>query len=425
MKSILILFIIINNTIIQCVQDCTSNDINYPENRLRKAIPVIGAVSSGKSYFLNSLLGLDDLLQTGEGGISNFVCIIRHNPKLNNPIFFHLNFISNDAHINEINYTKEDIIEGEENIKNKIKEINESIKDKIQYGKLFYMLEINIKAIKNEKLLQNYDFYDIPGFNKVGDDHLKNFIKFFVYKIDFGIILINAETHHTMDTKNVIIKLSNAIKPRIIENYLIILNKIDRQANPEEALEKTKEILGTELFDIFKLYSNTLIPLDSRKLRHINLMKENFIEYFLYLLEDYIKEYVTPFKDMSKEELNKEKRKNYEFYSLYQYLEDFINEVYEGKLISLINEFDSKNYKLEKENIFSILKEKKQYENPNLDYEIDEEDEGGSYNIIKALYIIFKKPELEKPKYNEIENYFTRTLEKVEQQEEIKITKRF
>ena len=47
------------------------------------------------------------------------------------------------------------------------KEINRMHKDieneEVKYEELFYVLEIEIKNIENEKLLDEYDFYDIPG----------------------------------------------------------------------------------------------------------------------------------------------------------------------------------------------------------------------------------------------------------------------
>ena len=45
------------------------------------AIPVIGMISSGKSTFLNSLLGID-VLEAKDDVTTKFVCIIRHNSKL-------------------------------------------------------------------------------------------------------------------------------------------------------------------------------------------------------------------------------------------------------------------------------------------------------------------------------------------------------
>jgi len=55
----------------------------------RKSIPIIGAISCGKSLFLDSLLGLD-LLEIKSTTSSKFVCIIRHNNNLTSPIFYHI-----------------------------------------------------------------------------------------------------------------------------------------------------------------------------------------------------------------------------------------------------------------------------------------------------------------------------------------------
>ena len=65
---------------------------------------------------------------------------------------------------------KGDITYGHDNIKEKIKEINRIQKnipsEQLKYEELFYVLEIEIKNIENEKLLNDYDFYDIPGLDE-------------------------------------------------------------------------------------------------------------------------------------------------------------------------------------------------------------------------------------------------------------------
>ena len=52
------------------------------------AIPIIGMISSRKSTFLNSLLGID-VLETKDDVTTKFVCIIRHNSKLKQLKFYH------------------------------------------------------------------------------------------------------------------------------------------------------------------------------------------------------------------------------------------------------------------------------------------------------------------------------------------------
>ena len=85
---------------------------------LRKSIPIIGTISSGKSLFLNNLLGLNLL----ESITSKFVCIIRHNKFLLEPKFYHIELIENgkDQKTGMIEYYAKregEIITGYENIK--------------------------------------------------------------------------------------------------------------------------------------------------------------------------------------------------------------------------------------------------------------------------------------------------------------------
>ena len=64
------------------------------EKNEKYCVPIIGSISCGKSTFLNSLIYNDDfgdnLLEEGLQITTKFVCVIRHNPKLENPEFYHV-----------------------------------------------------------------------------------------------------------------------------------------------------------------------------------------------------------------------------------------------------------------------------------------------------------------------------------------------
>lgn len=138
----------------------------------RKAIPVIGMVSSGKSTFLNSLLGIE-ILEAKDDITTKFVCIIRYNPKLKNPIFYHVKLEKYETS-EDYYYIKDGkTAEGFNQIKDMISKINDSNKDENvepQYDNLFYVLETDITNIKNKDFLNQFDFYDIPGLN----EYIKN-----------------------------------------------------------------------------------------------------------------------------------------------------------------------------------------------------------------------------------------------------------
>jgi Ca2+-binding EF-hand superfamily protein len=245
--------------------------------KLRKAIPIIGAISSGKSFFVDSLLGLD-ILESESSITTKFVCIIQHHPELKEPRFYQINLEKQKTDENGImeyeGFQKGNVVTGHKKIKDKIKEINRIQKDipneKIKYEELFYVLEIKVKTIKNEKLLNNYDFYDIPGLDEyiAGGDtkkqdnekdkekrmkYIENLFKYFHSRIDFGVFVINAESAYANSSKEVIVNVSKIIKPKILENYLIVLNKIDRQSEPNTTITNVKKILVNNVVNGLKL----------------------------------------------------------------------------------------------------------------------------------------------------------------------------
>ena len=149
---------------------------------MRKGIIVIGMISSGKSTFLNSLLGIT-YLEAKDDITTKFVCVIRYNPNLKEPIFYHLKIIREEEEYTFIKEGKEFI--GVEEIVSKISQINcDEASKEPKYDNLFYMLETNISNIENKDFLQTHDFYDIPGLNEYikGEDNLnKSFNLLFIF----------------------------------------------------------------------------------------------------------------------------------------------------------------------------------------------------------------------------------------------------
>ena len=138
----------------------------------KRGIVVIGMISSGKSTFLNSIFGFN-YLQTNDNITTKFICIIRYNSNLDEPIFYNLKLIPKKNNPNEYVYIKNgEYFKGKTNIKKKIISINKSLYNisELQYEKLFWMLEINKIIFENKLFFENYDFYDIPGLN----EYIKN-----------------------------------------------------------------------------------------------------------------------------------------------------------------------------------------------------------------------------------------------------------
>ena len=407
---------------------------------LRKSIPIIGTISSGKSLFVDNLLGLD-LLESKSSTTSKFVCIIRHNKDLKEPQFYHIKLIKKNTEqkTGMINYEAEkdgEIIIGHENIKEKIKQINKEQKDiddkDIKYKELFYVLEIKIKYIENEELLNNYDFYDIPGLDEYikGENNNKNketrmqyidnLFKYFRNRIDFGVFVLNAETAYVNSSHEVIINVSNILKPKKINNYLIILNKIDRKAEPNEAFNEVKAILVNDLLDQLNLPDNTFISLDSRQIKHQNLLKNNFEDFLLFLFNQYVTISVIPFKDGNIDKKDAKNKFNTKNYSFSDYLYDFIFEEdmndseKEEYLNDLVNKFENDKYDLNEIGIENLIHNIKNMEDMHIEFNIDFENDE-SIRLFKGLYIVFKE-ELKYPfsqQVADVYDYFNNILNQI------------
>ena len=377
----------------------------------RKAIPIIGMVSSGKSTFLNSLLGTD-VLEAKDDITTKFVCIIRHSPSLKEPLFYHLK-LSHDLKSDDYIYIKDgEKTVGSDKIKERIKKINkdELALERPNYENLFYMLELNIINIKNNEFLKTYDFYDMPGLNEnikeknedlsIKEENSNNEIiekkeksfntniiekeqemkyisklfPFFKKKIDFGIIIIDTENYYYPSNISIIKNLYNVVSKQLV-NYMFILNKIDKSDNTNDTIKKCKAFFTINIdSSIFRIEDNFFQPINSKQFKNEMHMKFNFEDYYIYFLNEY---------------LNIKKNKVNDSLSF----SDFIY----GKITEKCSE-DAKDEKIESlaENIDDeqFLEIKKIYEknkndlNVGLDYGFDFEDDD-SINILKAFYKVF------------------------------------
>ena len=289
----------------------------------RKAIPVIGMISSGKSTFLNSLLGTD-VLEAKDDITTKFICIIRHNPDLKDPLFYHLK-LSHNLKSDDYDYIKDgDETIGTDEIKKKISKINsDQLSLKANYENLFYMLELKITNINNIEFLKKYDFYDIPGLNEnitekneklsmikeenpkdenslnkklhknIMEQEMKIINKLFPYlkkKIDFGIIVIDTENYFYPTNINIIKNIYNVFSKQIV-NYLFILNKIDKSENPDETIRGCYSFFTNNIDSfIFRITDNVFFPLNSLQFKNEMLMKVNYENYYLYFFNEYCKE---------------------------------------------------------------------------------------------------------------------------------------
>ena len=215
-----------------------------------------------------------------------------------------------------------------------------------------------------------------------------------------------------------IINVANILKPKKIRNYLIILNKIDRQAQPKVTIKKVKSIITNNVIKQLNLSDNIFISLDSRQLKHQTLMKENFEDYLFFLFNQYLEKSVIPFKD-NREGTEEEKKFNTKLYSFNQFLIDYVVQgKNEEQTAQYIEEAESKfddNYDYDELNIKDIFTKIKTQENFIINYDIDLEDEN-VIKLFKALYIKFKEKD-NLPfsvNVNKVYEYFNNILDNLE-----------
>ena len=227
----------------------------------RKIIPIIGIISSGKSTFLQALVN-SDILETGGSTTTKFPCLIKD--KKSGPFqFYHVKLCPNK----EERFIKDGgIISGEENIKKKIREINQNEEKDI--NNLFYVLECPIYCIENIKLLEENYFMDVPGLNETKCNYVKNIFQNIKDIINFYIFIFNIEHYVGDETKNIFQSLEENGCLKKKEGNLFLLNKIDNVT--AGTIETRIEEFSNYFYNTFEKenlkinkYKNTFIPISS------------------------------------------------------------------------------------------------------------------------------------------------------------------
>ena len=259
---------------------------------MKKYIPIIGTISSGKSTFLKALLGIN-VLETGVSTTTKFVCLIQNSIFTK---FYHV--IPKTNSIGKFERLGEEI-KGEANIRKKIEEINKDLDGKtITKDNMFYMLQIPIKYINNKKLLDNYIFLDIPGLNEFENNYIDIIFSHINLKdISFEIIIYDSTNISSDNTFDIIKNLENK-KCLTKKDNLFILNKIDQVKNKEDIIDNFRNNFYIHFEDeknkkendavFINIYDNIFFPMNSLLYLAETRINENFsyllqYEYFIYL----------------------------------------------------------------------------------------------------------------------------------------------
>jgi len=237
---------------------------------LRKIVPIAAKISAGKSFLLNVIYNID-FLECKAGIGTKFINIIRYNPSIDQPCFYHLkvekdkdNYIFKKDSQYETKFGKDDII-------NENKNLNQKLADspQINYEDIFYMTELNeVEFIKDKEYLLTHDLCDVPGLSEYQDTKTKtNENKKLVYFNDFEkIVLKGVEEFGIVYNKPQELNMNDKKQNN--------LNNIEREQDDiyyEVDIEKKTYL--TEVFKIIKNYiDGIIIVLSTENFYH----EENF-----------------------------------------------------------------------------------------------------------------------------------------------------
>ena len=466
--------------------------------QMRKIVPVAAMISAGKSQLLNTLYNID-FLECKAGIGTKFVNILRYNPSIKEPIFFHL-LVKKDGekYIFYKDNSQKEIV-GSKRITDENKRINEilSNKNNVNYENIFYMTEINESPFITDKdYLLTHDLCDIPGLseyqeeiqtyneNKIekkdifqGEMPLNNDfgstlialrkelgiipqitesknmeinyindksnelsalnLEYYKYQnqkeeddiyynikleknsyineifniikdyIDGGIIILSIEKYYFKENYELIAMLHKIIKKKI-DNFLIILNKMDLSKNPNEDIKKCKGYFCSNFpsFKTFNINLNKFVPLSTKQLKNELLMGKNFKYLLLYHFYNYINK------------ISKDKNEGLPIKkSFIDHLKDLINS--SGKMNKEeIKQKINESALIDDEEIINIIRElKDEFKGEDIIFGIEEKDFREDYNededdddeinpsyIIKLLYVYQKENKLIPPLSKEIQS---------------------
>ena len=356
---------------------------------IKGLIPTIGNISSGKSTFLGALLGTDILEVGNFTKTTEFVLLIKNNKK-DEYLFQNISPLEGN-YKNGIFKREGEVTSGSENIKNKIQQLNKEYKNKnIEIDKSIYLLEMPIKNIDNEFLLENYCFMDLPGLDEIytQEKYINVLEKFGSELIKFEIFIFNSTAIGGDNLINILSKL-NKKKCLTKINNLFILNKLDIYKK-----EERKEIIDIFYYYLYNTLGDGSLKNSDNKNKdlYINIYKNTFIPMnsLLFKIENILFKEIN-FSCLLEKELFTYLDEEGIAFSFYDYLNKKLKSIkktfdeIEGETLYLFeNEKEEEDIIKDGIDNINMLIEKFTLEN-GIDIEVEEEEEH-----LKQIYLLSK-----------------------------------
>ena len=291
-----------NKSLNQLKQNYTS--LSYFIYNYRKIrLPLLGGYSTGKSSFLNCIIGKNilpvDLFSCTKIGI-----IIRHNKKEISQLF-RTKFIKIENP--EYWYFEDDInpiCEGDDQVKQKLLELNN---EKVNIENSFIVLKVPLKIFselnfKDEKLkedlMEKLELIDFPGLD-INNVFLENIFSSLMRFSDGFIFTNNCDLIEEKGNINIIKSIMNGIKISkrsfSYNSCLFLLNKSDKKIDLD--INESKEKLENIFFEN-KLNENNIINLNVNKfscqlydkyLKFLDKYKKDFEPFLQYIVDNLFK----------------------------------------------------------------------------------------------------------------------------------------
>ena len=135
-------------------------------------IGVVGTLKSGKSTFINAMIGQELLPVDAMPETSNIV-IVRHSPTAEKPVLYEAIKAQENFENKDMLYfgeTKE-IAKGLDEVYNTLKKLNISSREKPSETINYYLIEVCMQAFKDCKEDSVIELIDNPGFNEIREDN--------------------------------------------------------------------------------------------------------------------------------------------------------------------------------------------------------------------------------------------------------------
>lgn len=183
---------------------------------------VVATMSSGKSTFINSIIGEEIMPEKNEACTARTMSVIDND-----------NATTKKAHIIRQNGAKEVVEIDSKDVLDRINN-DEDIKE--------FLIETDIESIKNTS--RALVLVDTPGVNNSGDEKHGKRTEEFLQKMDMGVIiyLLNATQLATNDDSILLELVSDHVKKNKNVKIMFVINKIDALDEESESISDTVKV---------------------------------------------------------------------------------------------------------------------------------------------------------------------------------------